>query len=189
MSIKKPLFTSNSAQRLRSKYVEPISLYAAFTELWAGGALSTAPGWRGWAVRGIQGPPPLERWVATGLSANYPYCASLAVFGAGAVVLSGRQLNISRGCWTQSRLSDVSNGGGHTDREAVDFHNFVHHQSTRLIFFSPSSQSGFLQGSVQVNVWSLSFFLCWTPWDNFYLKYTLKYTNETVGQLRSQKGF
>lgn len=140
-----------------------------WTVSWGGGGeLSTAPGWRGWAVRGIQGPLLLERWVATGLSANYPYCASLAVFGAGAVVLGGLQLNISRGCWTQSRLSDVSNGGGRTDEEAVDFHNFVHHQFTRLIFFFfLSSQSGFLKGSAQVKVWSLSYFLCWKPCDNF----------------------
>lgn len=55
--------------------------------------------------------------MATGLSANYPYCASLAVFCAGAVVLSGLQLNISRGCWTQSQLSDVSSRGGRMDED------------------------------------------------------------------------
>lgn len=84
--------------------------------------------------------------MATGLSANYPYCASLAVFCAGAVVHSGLQLKISRGCWTQSQLSDVSNGGGHMGEEVVNAHlspfSRLSPSSIHSIdFFSPSQNS------------------------------------------------
>lgn len=122
-------YLTHTTQRLMSKFLEPISLYAAFTEPWARGGeeeLSPAPGWRGWAVQGIQGLLLLLLlWVVTGLSANYPYCASLAVFCAGAVVLSGLQPNISRGCWTLSQLSAVSNGGGQMDVKVWELSPFL----------------------------------------------------------------